>query len=381
MKKQLTLLLLLISTVAMSQMTYITTDVFAGYKTVTFLPKGFDPNKAYPVILSFGGTGQTGGANSDINKTFTAGLPYVLKNGFITPIDYLVMALQDNWGSVDPGKIDLALSQISAKYKIDTNRIYATGFSAGGATVVGIMNNAVIAKFAALVPFSSAGTLSNANFIPSNLKGVWCISGPNSGAEGLPTYYYYSNTLTTANIINAKTPGLAKLTQKVGLGHGGSWNSVYDTTVTDGISFWTYIGTKSKTVVTVPPTGGVSVPTTEYVRQMIDSAIKANLLLIPNSSQLVDGLATKEQVKRWDDLGGTVSGNYSFLTNAIAQRDITIAALKDSITQLKADVELGRVTNENQEGRIANVIDGLNLRTIAINKILVEAMRQLTNAQ
>ena len=82
------------------------------------------------------------------------------------------------------------IDEITKEYSIDSNRIYLTGFSAGGCAVWGLVNK-YPTKFRAAVPVSCTWTIT-----PSNFKNtpIYAISGGNEG--------YVSGMQNSVNEIN-----------------------------------------------------------------------------------------------------------------------------------------------------------------------------------
>lgn len=128
-----------------------------------FVPPGYDPAQAYPLILFLHGAGERGEDNEAqlINEA----------NGAMRLLDDANLALQPifmvapqcpvtGWWSGAPLQTAIAIvDQIAAEYRIDPDRIYVTGPSMGG---VGTWNAATAHahRFAAAVPISGSGDAS-----------------------------------------------------------------------------------------------------------------------------------------------------------------------------------------------------------------------------
>ena len=258
-----------------AQYTKIETSVTSGtfYKVAIFRPASFNPANTYPLILSFHGYGETGNGTGNISRLYNAGLAKVMNDGYVPSTDYIIVCPQDNWGSVDGANVPGILTWVKGLYNIDLNRIYITGYSGGGGTTNSATMNisaAFLSNFAGIVSFSPAAEFTgNASwFKTAGVKGFWSLSGLNSGKEGSDGYF--ARAASTANSINAQVPGLAKLSQKSGIGHGGSFNTLYSGAFSDGgVTFWSYIGGLARDGASnIPPTSNagtdkaVTLPTT-----------------------------------------------------------------------------------------------------------------------
>ena len=101
------------------------------YNYLTYLPDHYDSlkNEMLPVIFYLHGRSASG---TNINRIRTYGLPYFLDKG--KKLDFMVVAPQCPWGKnwASENWFDTIYAEISAKYKIDSTRIYLTGMSLGG---------------------------------------------------------------------------------------------------------------------------------------------------------------------------------------------------------------------------------------------------------
>jgi predicted peptidase len=139
------------------------------------LPKGYaEQTKKYPLVIYLHGGSQKG---RDLNKLKTYGLPKLISEG--KEYDFIFAAPQcpdslywssENW-------FDSLFADLKNKYRIDTNRVYLTGFSMGGYGVF-IVGMDFPDKFAALVPISGGCNDSDTTRI-GNLKDIpiWAFHG------------------------------------------------------------------------------------------------------------------------------------------------------------------------------------------------------------
>lgn len=108
----------------------------AFYNYVLYLPEGYDPadtQTKWPVIYFFHGIGESG---SDLEDLLPYGvLKYLTSGG---KLDAIVIAPQcpgdSHWADTDVEEEKLVqfVPEMTAKYNIDTDRMYLTGLSMGG---------------------------------------------------------------------------------------------------------------------------------------------------------------------------------------------------------------------------------------------------------
>lgn len=161
------------------------------------VPSDYDqnPNKLYPVILFFHGKGEAG---TDINRVLGAYLPKRIKNGWepqgTNPKGevekFIVIGGQDQYWSPWPTTFDVAFKYVvsNQKLRIDPNRIYTTGLSAGGQTslMYACWDKNYIGKIAAVASLSLSAldkqALTNLPALAQVPTFVWFWSGNTDGA-------------------------------------------------------------------------------------------------------------------------------------------------------------------------------------------------------
>lgn len=148
------------------------------YDYLTYLPKGYEANAStrWPTIIFLHGGSSRG---SDLKRVKANGIPDRLERGKNIP--FIVIAPQcpvdKRWETDD--WFDVLFSEITTRYRIDTNRIYLTGLSLGGSgTWYLAMKHP--STFAAIAPIS--GKTSHIQFISDSagkLAGVpiWIFHG------------------------------------------------------------------------------------------------------------------------------------------------------------------------------------------------------------
>ncbi len=148
-----------------------------------------NPKKRYPLIVFLHGRSRSG---EDLSKLVYDGIPYLLDKGVslntVNPADgktykfIIVMPQAEFWG-LRPDNITAVLNDMERRYRVDTTRIYLTGYSAGGSgTFTALTDNmALTRRFAAAVPMSPT-TLNDENIarlkmIADAKVGCWAFAG------------------------------------------------------------------------------------------------------------------------------------------------------------------------------------------------------------
>jgi len=148
------------------------------YHYLSYTPKEYntDTLKKWPLIIYLHGGSRRG---TDLIKLYADGIPDQLYRGREFP--FIIIAPQcpehirwstDNW-------FENLYKEVNEKYRIDTNRVYLTGFSLGGAGTWYIAAK-YPDKFASIAPMS--GFTSHMDFIDNNIEmliniPIWAFHG------------------------------------------------------------------------------------------------------------------------------------------------------------------------------------------------------------
>ncbi len=148
------------------------------YRYLSYTPKEYDTDtlKKWPLIIYLHGGSRRG---NDLTKLYADGIPDQLYRGREFP--FIIIAPQclehirwstDNW-------FENLFKEVNDKNRIDTNRVYLTGFSLGGAGTWYIAAK-YPDKFAAIAPMS--GFTSNMDYIDNNIDKlidmpIWAFHG------------------------------------------------------------------------------------------------------------------------------------------------------------------------------------------------------------
>jgi predicted peptidase len=188
-----------------------------------FLPKGYSAKaeRRWPLILFLHGAGERG---TDIWKVATHG-PAKNVNGE-TDFPFIIVSPQCPEHQVWSNDVLLALlDEITAKYAVDTNRVYLTGLSMGGygTWALGLAHPE---KFAAIVPICGGGQMVSVILSSrdkgSALKslGVWAFHGGKDPIVPLEESQRMVDALRKAGVPDVK------LTVYPEAGHD-SWTETY----------------------------------------------------------------------------------------------------------------------------------------------------------
>jgi predicted peptidase len=121
-------------------------------KYLLYLPKAYDSQETWPLLLFLHGAGERG---SDIELVKKHGPPKLIAMGKDLP--FIVVSPQCPKGRWwEASELSALLDEIGAKYKVDTDRVYVTGLSMGG---FGTWRLAFYSpeRFAAIAPICGGG--------------------------------------------------------------------------------------------------------------------------------------------------------------------------------------------------------------------------------
>jgi len=129
--KKLTILLLLISSVAFGQGTLIKVNNWNAYVA---LPPSYaaNPTKAYPTIIFFPGLGEVG---TNAALLYKQGVSAYVKQGWnctIGTTEFIVISLQPPAAYPAEVLVQERINTLKSLYRVDTKRLYLTGLSMGG---------------------------------------------------------------------------------------------------------------------------------------------------------------------------------------------------------------------------------------------------------
>jgi predicted peptidase len=139
-----------------------------------YLPKEYDKtDKKWPVILFLHGMGESG---SDPNLVTKQGLAKLIAQG--KDFDFIIVSPQcprNNWWTDLTAELNALVDDITARYKVDTNRLYVTGLSMGGFCTWSLIQR-YPNKFAAAAPICGGGDTVMAEFRLGKMP-IWVFHG------------------------------------------------------------------------------------------------------------------------------------------------------------------------------------------------------------
>jgi predicted peptidase len=181
-----------------------------------YLPEGYETSteERWPLILFLHGSGGYGDTIAAVEK---GGLPKLLARG--KKIPSIVVAPQaKTWWDENVDALTALLDEIGRSHRVDPDRVYVTGLSAGGGGVWALLLQEP-ERFAAAIPICGAGSRAGIQRLVD--LPIWVFHGEEDPAQPLEE----STRLVEA--IRAKGGSKVKLTVYPGGGHD-AWTQTYD---------------------------------------------------------------------------------------------------------------------------------------------------------
>lgn len=214
------------------------------YGFYEYLPEGYEQAAAasIPLLIFLHGSDERGNGNSELNRVLAWGVPKQQNAG---TWHHNFISLSPQWlGSNDdnyyrPEDIKSFITYAKNTYKVDPNRIYLTGVSAGTWLLMYYLQNyptnheiaaSVILNGNCYVGYTSPSGVAAAD------SPIWMMSNIGDPLvpwdNTFPPIQDYIPVVNTRNQINAVTPGMVeKLTGFVSSSHTDKWDGIYDSSL------------------------------------------------------------------------------------------------------------------------------------------------------
>lgn len=165
-------------------------------KYLLYLPEGYyaDTTKKWPLMLFLHGAGEVG---DDLEKVKKYGPPELVAQGKTFP--FIIISPQAQTYGWRPGEMMDLMGNIIKNYKVNVEKIYATGLSMGGYGVWSLAEK-YPNVFAAIAPIAGGGDTSKLHLL-RHLP-VWCFHGgkdqivPVSESESMMRELQKDNTIS-----------------------------------------------------------------------------------------------------------------------------------------------------------------------------------------
>ena len=190
-------------------------EKFFNFGYVKYLPKDYDENKKYPLVLFLHGAGERG---DDLDHAMRHGyMKYVREEGKEYPFIFVAPQCPNGkyWGCYTESLLAF-FDYITETLPVDKDRVYLTGLSMGG-TGTWMLAMADPNRFAAIAPICGSGIVWNAGSIAK-----------------IPIYVYHGDcddivpiyeSITMVKNVN-KNGGKAQMKICYGVGHN-AWDHAY----------------------------------------------------------------------------------------------------------------------------------------------------------
>jgi len=316
-----------------------------------YLPADYSSStKNYPLILWVHGAGQVGQGNTaDLPKVLEWGTPKIISQGGFPPsftvgdssFSFIVISPQFiAWPTGN--NLGAMLNYISANYRVDPERVYIVGISAGGGaawqyagTSLGNSN-----RLAAMIPFCGAigATQAEASRMAASNLPVWAFHNTNDGTVPV------AHSRNWRNFINGYVPTpnpLAKLTEFPVVSNNAviaheCWSlATLPSYKPDGINIYEWmLGHKKRTATT----NALPIANAGQDQGIV---IPANAVLSGSGSYDPDGVIVSY---RWKKLSGPAS--HSFADSTVANAAVSNLAQGTYQFELTVADNLGGVSKD-----------------------------------
>lgn len=200
-----------------------------------YLPKDYNKNTKYPLIIFLHGLGERGNGTTELNLVKKHGIPKNIDKGHPMRFywngkweTFLVLApqLSASYGSWQRFYTEEMLKYAKANLSVDEDRIFLTGLSLGGGGTWSFVssNDANASQLAGIAVVCGTCNLSNASYLVNNNIPVWAFHAENDGTVSVNCTH---NAIKSINALNPKVEPIKTIWPT---GGHGIWDEAYDTT-------------------------------------------------------------------------------------------------------------------------------------------------------
>lgn len=191
-----------------------------------------ESSKKYPLLLFIHGSGQYGNGNSDLPSVLWDAIPELLDEKFFPAsftvngkhYSFIVMMPQFIRYPYNNEVID-AITYAEANYRIDSSRVYLTGFSIGGA-ITGYVASDYASSLAAIVPIAGiTGDSARCQRMINAKLPIWAFH--NDGDEEVDVNIT-KNFISLFNSFNPAIPAKLTIFKPFGLYNHDAWTKATD---------------------------------------------------------------------------------------------------------------------------------------------------------
>ena len=191
-------------------------DIYYNFGYVKYLPKDFDTNEKYPLVIFLHGAGERG---DDLDVAMRHGyMKHVRESGKEYPFICIAPQCPNGkyWGCYTESLLAF-IDEMCAELPVDKDRIYLTGLSMGG-TGTWMLAMAAPDKFAAIAPICGSGIYWHGTILAK--MPIFMYHGD---CDDIVPYYESANMLRAINRHGNKN---ARLKTCYGYGHN-AWDVAY----------------------------------------------------------------------------------------------------------------------------------------------------------
>ncbi len=155
-------------------------EVKSPYGYYEYLPNDYTKKAQHPLLIALHGIGEAGNGSSELSRVLKYGPAKLIEEGkWPASRPFIVVAPQSFGGFFNPTKLHDLIEHLKDTYRVDENRIYLTGLSAGGISIWNYLAE-YQDQVAAVVPIAGKGQIvKEKNLCKLNKIPAWAFHGAN----------------------------------------------------------------------------------------------------------------------------------------------------------------------------------------------------------